>query len=531
MTESHLTLIEGFVRSVTRSPDRPALEVSGAVLTYRDVAGRAGTLARLLDDAGDNGPLAGVFAYRSVAAYTGMLAALLSGRGYVPLNPNYPTHRNRFVVERSGITTLIVAAECEVALAEVLPGVETRLTIILADATDSSDLAHRFPAHRFVAAGDLPGDLARVRMPETSSGALAYVLFTSGSTGQPKGVAIRQTSVIDYVRYITARLGLSETDRISQFSDMTFDLSVHDIWTCWEAGATLCVVPKEVMLGPARFIREHRITCWISVPSVAGMLAKLRMLKPGAFPNLRYTAFCGEPLPAALAQQWQAASPNGILENFYGPTEATVAITHFRWESGVSEARVVRGIVPIGWAFQGQRTAVVVNDAPASPGVVGELLLGGSQVAAGYWGDPERTRERFVQLAALGDTRWYRTGDLAWADADGCLHFGGRIDSQVKVRGFRVELQDVEFAVRTAAGTEHVACVAWPVHHGSADGIVAFLGERSVSDAEILSYCREHLPDYMIPRMVLTLESGLPLSANGKVDRRALQEILEVRSA
>lgn len=531
MTTSRLALIEGFVRSATRFPDRPALEVAGAVLTYRDVAGRAGALARLIDEAGDDRPLAGVFGYRSATAYVGMIAALLSGRGYVPLNPHYPTDRNQYVVAKSGIATIVVGEECVEALAQMLPGIGTRLTIILADRQEPGDLPGQFPAHRFIAAGGLSPDLARARAPETKPDALAYVIFTSGSTGQPKGVAIRQTSVIDYARYLTARYGMTETDRVAQFSDITFDFSVHDIWTCWECGAALCVVPKDVMIGPARFIREQRITCWASVPSVAAMLSKLRMLREGAFPDLRVTVFCGEPLPVALAQRWQAASPNGIVENIYGPTEATVAITHFRWKSGESESRATKGIVPIGWAFEGQRTAVVVDDKPAKQGAVGELLLGGSQVALGYWGDPERTRERFVQLPALGDTRWYRTGDLAWEDSDGCLHFGGRIDNQVKVRGFRVELQDVEFAVRSAAGTEQVACVAWPIRDGSADGIVAFLGEGGAADGEILSYCREHLPDYMVPRMVVTLENGLPLSANGKVDRAALERLLEARSS
>ena len=532
MTKSRLSLIEGFVRSATRFPERPALEVAGAVLTYRDLAGRAGALAGLIDQAGDDQPLAGVFAYRSTDAYAGMIAVLLAGKGYVPLNPHYPTDRNQYVVARSGIRTMIVSDECVEALIAMLPGIDQALTIILAGTPKVSELAKQFPNHRFIDAAFIPQDHVRANeVRDTKRDALAYVIFTSGSTGQPKGVAIRQTSVIDYARYLTARYGMTENDRIAQFSDITFDFSVHDIWTCWECGGALCIVPKEMMIAPAKFIREQRITCWASVPSVAGMLSKLRMLRRGAFPDLRVTVFCGEPLPVALAQQWQAASPDGIVENIYGPTEATVAITHFRWETGASEARSTKGIVPIGWAFEGQHTAVVIDDEPAPRGTVGELLLGGSQVAAGYWNDPDRTRDRFVVLPALGDTRWYRTGDLAWEDPDGCLHFGGRIDNQVKVRGFRVELQDVEFAVRSGAGTEHVACVAWPIRDGSADGIVAFLGERGASDADILRYCREHLPDYMVPRMVLTLEDGLPLSPNGKVDRRALEQVLESRIA
>src|SRR5687767_7621890 len=372
MTKSRLSLIEGFVRSATRFPERPALEVAGAVLTYRDLAGRAGALARLIDEAGDDQPLAGVFAYRSADAYAGMIAVLLAGKGYVPLNPHYPVDRNQYVVARSGIRTMIVSEECVEALSAMLPGIEQPLTIILTGESAPDEMANRFPKHRFIAAHAVKADVARAKVPATKADALAYVIFTSGSTGQPKGVAIRQTSVIDYARYLTARYGMTENDRIAQFSDITFDFSVHDIWTCWECGGALCIVPKEMMIAPAKFIREQRITCWASVPSVAGMLSKLRMLRPGAFPDLRVTVFCGEPLPVALAQQWQAASPTGIVENIYGPTEATVAITHFRWETGASEARSTKGIVPIGWAFEGQRTAVVVDDKPAPRGTVGE---------------------------------------------------------------------------------------------------------------------------------------------------------------
>jgi acyl-CoA synthetase (AMP-forming)/AMP-acid ligase II len=260
------------------------------------------------------------------------------------------------------------------------------------------------------------------------------------------------------------------------------------------------------------------------VPSSIGIMATLRLVKPGAFPSIRASIFCGEPLAADHAAQWQAATPNGVIENFYGPTETTVAITRYRWPRAGAPAT---GVVPIGCTFPDQRHRLIdPAGVEVAPGETGELCFAGDQVAAGYWANPAETAVRFTQLPG-GDERWYRTGDLAREDAGGCLHFLGRIDEQVKVRGFRVELQEIDHAVRAAAGAALVATVAWPVRHGSAEGIVAFIAsDGAVDEAAILAQCRARLPDYMVPRSIRRVDV-LPLSSNGKTDRRALIQRLE----
>src|SRR5205807_7600878 len=167
---------------------------------------------------------------------------------------------------------------------------------------------------------------------ELDSEAIAYLRFTSGSTGQPKGVAIHHSNVQPYVKYVSDRYSVNEEDRFSQEFDLTFDLSVHDMFVCWERGACLFSVPEKSVMMQAKFIRDHQLTMWFSVPSVIGILGKMRLLPSGCFPSLRYSLFCGEPLLVAYAQLWQKAATNSVIENLYGPTETTIAISHYRWD-------------------------------------------------------------------------------------------------------------------------------------------------------------------------------------------------------
>src|SRR3981081_583595 len=217
----------------------------------------------------------------------------------------------------------------------------------------------------------------------------------------------------------------------------------------------------------------------------------MRLLPPGCFPSLRYSLFCGEPLAASYAQLWQEAAPNSILENLYGPTETTIAISHYRWNQAGSPNESVNGIVPIGRIFNGQQCCVIDAERKAVPaGTPGELCLGGSQVTTGYWNERKKTQEQFVCLPAGGERHWYRTGDMVRQDANGCLYYLGRMDDQVKIRGYRVELQEIEAVLRRACDTEQIVSVAWPVENGSADGVVAFVAGVAALDADrVLDYC------------------------------------------
>lgn len=528
------SLIGGFFRSLLASPRSPALELGDLSLSYEQLWDYSGRVTACLNNILDpSEKVVAVLASRSVGAYGGILGVLGSGRGYVPLNAKFPLERTLVMLLASGCKTLVVGQECAATLEALLPrlneSLNKPLTLILPDSgwePDSKLFARQLLSpHRVISARQL-SKIADPRDPIVDGRDTAYLLFTSGSTGVPKGVAVSQSNAVAYMEYTAKRFGIHDRDRCSQNFDLTFDLSVHDLFTCWDAGATLCPYAEQT-LTPATLIEEKELTVWFSVPSVAAFASKLGMLEPGAFPTLRWSLFCGEALSSSLAEAWQQAANNSILENLYGPTEATIAITYYRWDSATSPAECVRGLVPIGWPFDGQQVCAVNEElAPVPTGESGELCLGGSQVTAGYLNDPVKTAKSFVRLKHTGEQVWYRTGDLVRLDERGCLFYLGRRDFQVKVNGYRVELQEIDLVLREAAHTELAVAIPWPLSDGSASGIVGVLsGSDPAHDQQIIAACEARLPRYMVPSRIYHFPQ-IPLNVNGKVDRGKISEML-----
>jgi len=501
-------LADGFLRHADARPEATALWVDGGVMTYGEARDRVAALITAFETVSlEPDARVAVLADRSALSYLAALAAVASGRAFVPVNPRHPSTRNGEAMARAGCTALVVEDGANPAAEAILDAAESPIEVIRAGGSTSTA---PIEASRTIPAAER----------------VAYILFTSGSTGTPKGVAVSHANVVSYVDTITGLYEPTPADKFSQVFDQTFDLSIHDIFVALSCGAALHVVPAREQQSPGRFLREHALTFWFSTPSTAAMMQRLGAMKPDAFPSLRVSLFCGEALPANLATAWAEAAPNSRVENLYGPTEATIAITRFP----VSGEAALSGVVPIGRPFDGQGAGLLDtsgNLLPPADGAEGELVLTGDQLSLGYWGDADLSEDRFpawVPRDADG-RRWYRTGDLArYTDGDG-YQFLGRLDDQVKVRGHRVELAEIEVALRSAAGTALAAAVAWPVTEMGAEGVVAFLAGAEADEGEIRERCAALLPVYMVPRRVVHLEE-LPLNTNGKVDRRALVEIL-----
>jgi amino acid adenylation domain-containing protein len=493
-----------FLRSAELYSDRPALEVAGSTLPYAELRRRALGLARVLHarDTGTGPELTGVYASRSVSAFTGILGILLRGHGYLPLNPRFPARRNRDMLERAGCRVLVVDAEHLEPAQETVAGMTEPPSLLVTDEIEETDEAG---------------------LPTGGPGTPAYLLFTSGSTGRPKGVLVRQSNVAAFLDAVAARYDLRETDRLSQLFDLTFDLSAFDMFAAWQHGACVCCPDAGQLLRPSDFVREAGLTVWFSVPSAAMFVGRLGGLRPGMFPTLRLSLFCGEALPAELADAWAAAAPRSTVENLYGPTEATIACTAHRWERGAPPG--ANGFVPIGEPL-GATVALVVDEelGEVAPGEAGQLLVRGPQVVEGYWDDPDATARAFVTMQGSG---WgYLTGDrVVRASPDGPLEYLGRIDSQIKILGHRVELEEIEAVLREEARADAVA-VGWPLTPSGAAGIVAFIADPSLDKIGLRRALSARLPDYMVPRE-LRLVNELPLNANGKRDRRALLSTLE----
>lgn len=528
MVQKNRGLHEGFIASSDRFPERPALEVGGVTLSYRELRDRAAAVAATLAVATPDGgpPLTAVLGARSPSAFVGVLGALMRGHGYVPLNPSFPTDRSRAMLERAGCRAVVVDGASARLLDGVLPPDGPPLLLILPDNADVSELASAWPTHTVLGATELapPCDWRPVPV---DADALAYLLFTSGSTGVPKGVMVAHRNVTHFVDAMVDRYGIAENDRLSQMFDLTFDLSVFDMFVTWERGALLCCPSAKALIAPGRFVRDSRLTLWFSVPSTAVFMRRLGMLKPNSYPTLRWSLFCGEPLTAEVASAWASAAPGSTVENLYGPTEVTIACTRYRWDPERSPAECEMGLVPIGDCYPDMDALVVdesLNEVP--PGRDGELLMRGPQVAPGYWEDAGRTAAAF--LVPPGRTeRHYRTGDrVRRPDGDGPLRYIGRVDNQIKVNGHRVELGEIEAAVREASGVDAVIAVGWPPMPSGVGGVEAFLGDTAVDPDAVCEAIGRRLPDYMVPRR-LHLLPELPLNANGKFDRKALRARLE----
>ncbi len=523
-------LVAGFLRSVQRHPSRPALEVDGETLTYAELHARATALAGALrrHDTAAGPPLTALLAARSATAFAGVLGALLRGHGYVPLNPRFPAARNRAMLERAQARALIVDERSVALLEDLLDGIERPLILLVPERASVADLAARWPRHVVLGAPALePGDDPAAPVGTARADALAYLLFTSGSTGTPKGVMVAQRNVARFVDVMVERYAIGPEDRLSQTFDLTFDLSAFDMFVSWEAGACLCCPPEAALMAPGRFIEQARLTVWFAVPSTGVFMRRLGLLAPGAYPGLRLVLACGEPLPLTVAQAWSQAAPHATIENLYGPTELTIACTVHRFDPQRTPTESVNGVVPIGEPFPGMRT-LVVDEAlrEVAPGAAGELLLRGPQVTLGYWRDPGRTAAAFVVPPGRHQVH-YRTGDRVRRPLhDEPMAYLGRVDHQLKVRGHRVELGEVEAALRDASGVDAVAAIGWPRTASGADGIVAFVAEPMLDEPAVLATMARRLPAYMVPRRLHLLEA-LPLNANGKVDRGALTRRLE----
>jgi len=525
--EEQRALWSGFVRSAQRFPQRPAVVAEGKVLNYEELRELACRIAATIQRYPEFSPtaLTAVFAYRSTTAFAGVLGALLAGNGYVPLNRTFPEGRTKIMFERSESRSLVVDAKSLPQLNGLLDDARERVLVILPEVSDVGPMKANWPKHVFVGADGLQPS-SSWREAGIHFDSPAYLLFTSGSTGTPKGVAVAQRNVLSFLDYMVERYEVTENDRLSQMFDMTFDLSAFDMFVAWERGACVCCPSQKELIKPDSYIRNSNLTIWFSVPSTAVFMKQLGLLKPGRYPELRVSLFCGEPLPVSSIQAWCEAAPNSIVENLYGPTELTIACTLYRWDPQRSVSECEMGIVPIGYPYPGMSYLVVDEGLDeVAPGEEGELLMNGPQMSLGYWKDAKKTSEAF--LTPPGQTeRYYRTGDrVRRTRSDGPLVHLGRIDSQIKVLGHRVELGEIEAVVRKHCGSDAVVAVGWPFTSSGYGGVEVFIEGREESK-ELRDAVKSELPEYMVPRR-FHFSDKLPRNSNGKLDRKAISESLD----
>ena len=511
-------------RAAQARGDATALVFAGERMTYAELELLSDRLAGFLVDRGvQRGDRVAFLIPKRPSAIVAMHAVLKAGAAYVPLDAESPQARLARIVAAAEPRVLLSVPEAGgrvEGLAQALPlpvvGSVEPGPVTAGDGTPLSEFAR--------ADWDVPGAIPPAR--RVGADDPAHLLFTSGSTGAPKGVVITHRNVGAFLDWALSEFGTKPTDRISGHPPLHFDLSTFDVYATFAAGAELHLVPPSLNIDPralAAFIRDHELTQWFSVPTVLTYMAKFNAVGDNDFPALERLLWCGEVLPTPVLCEWMRRLPHVRFTNLYGPTETTIASSHWTPSEPPRDETVP---VPIGVACRGEELLVVGEDLrPVAHGEIGEIAIAGAGVSPGYWRDPERTDAVFVPdpRAPGSGRRIYRTGDLGRVDDEGLVHFVGRVDSQIKSRGYRIELGEIESALNAVAGVRECAVVA--VDEGGFEGATicaAYVCDDDVDVLELRAALGVSLPAYMVPARWTPL-GVLPKNANGKIDRPALR--------
>lgn len=495
------TVLDDFDAQVRRAPEATAVVTAERQVSYRDLDARANALAsRLIDLGARPGDTVGLCVERSVDMAVGILGTLKAGTAYVPLDPRYPHARLAFMLQDVRPRFVLVQSRTRKRIADIPDGPAPRLVEM--DSDEALD----------------PSEWSPLPREEVSPDALAYIMFTSGSSGKPKGVAVSHRNLLHSTR---SRMEYypTEVEAFLLLSSFSFDSSVAGIFWSLCQGGRLCLPRsgEERDAGTVvELIERLEISHFLTLPSVYAML--LERLRASAVPRLQTVIVAGESCPRVVVEKHEARLPDVSLYNEYGPTEATV------WSTAAKlTAATCRASVPIGKPPAGTRIHILDRHRKEVPdGEEGEIAIGGDGVAIGYWNREESTAERFVPLPSNPTSRIYLTGDLGRIRPDGNLEFLGRRDRQVKLRGFRIELGEIETALRRHRSISDAAVTLRSGASGE-PRLVAYVVAPDATPPveELRRYLGEVLPEFMIPAAYVML-AELPLTPNGKLDHDAL---------
>jgi amino acid adenylation domain-containing protein len=525
--------------SAAKFPDRVALSYQGSTITYKRMNVLANQLGHILQKSGaQRGDRIGIYLEKSIDAVVAILGILKAGAVYVPLDPAAPALRVAYIVENCGITCLITSPKRAESIDQMFTQKCPLTTVILMQEDDSSISQQPLsqPAFNTISYQEIVNcPEAKPPVIDTIWTDLAYILYTSGSTGNPKGVIISHLNALTFINWAADTFDFSENDVFSSHAPLHFDLSIFDIFVALQAGAEIAIVPEEISYFPFRlveWIHENRISTWYSVPSILTMMLLKGGLGRFKFEPLRYIIFAGEVFPVKYLKSLMSALPSADYYNLYGPTETNV-ITYYHVPRLAPELNTP---IPIGIPCANMQLFILDNDGAlvSETGKEGELYARGTMVARGYWGNSAKTNEVFLDRfngAHFGE-RIYKTGDIVKQDEEGNLLFVGRRDHMIKSRGYRIELGEIENVLYNHPSIKEVAAIAVPEEE-IGNRIKAFVSLKegeAFEPAVFRSHCAKYLPKYMIPEAFEFCEA-LPKTSTGKVDKKVLADSVLGRMA
>jgi len=514
-----------------RHPDKVAIEFQDEKITYAELEIESNKLTHFLAKKGiKRGDRVGIHLNRSINSIIAAFGILKSGAIYVPLDPLSPISRIGQIINKCGIVLVLTTNEKLTKIESLISENPLLDAVIVMNKADSgcthlgSARLYYWPDIR----KSVDDGAVCVNTIETD---LAYILFTSGSTGTPKGVMVSHLNSLTFINSAYHFFQIRPDDRFSNICPLHFDMSVFDLFVAFKAGATVVIIPEVITSFPvklAEVIAEKKISVWNSVPSALSLLATYKNLDCHDLSSLRLILFAGETFPLKYLRRLQESVPGARYCNMYGQTEANSS-TYFWVEGPLSDARAS---LPIGRPLPNFEVFALDDDGKQvlMPGHVGELYVRSSTVALGYWGDVDKTETVFVKnpLNPSLNERVYKTGDLVHLDSDGNYVFVGRKDHMIKSRGYRIEIGEIETVLCNHPEIKNA--VAFPIPDeliGNRIGsIIVPLTSGKISEVDILKYCSEKLPKYMVPDVVC-FRDFLPTTSSGKIDRKVLAELDE----
>jgi amino acid adenylation domain-containing protein len=518
---SSVALHQSFARAAERFPDNVAVvEPAGGKIAYQALDLLANRIRNRLWTLGVRpGDRVGIFMRKSIDAVAAIFGILRTGAAYVPVDPGAPPARGAYILHNCSVKCLISEGRYAVKLRDEI-GKLGDLPAFIIVGTAGGGLGIQ------AALDDLDASTPAANVPTvaTSGSDLAYILYTSGSTGMPKGVMLSHDNAVSFVDWCTETFEPSSNDRFSSHAPFHFDLSILDIHVSLKHGASLVLIGEDLGKDPVRLaeaIADSRITCWYSAPSILSLLIQHGDLEKRDYSSLRLVLFAGEVFPVKHLRALTRAVPRPRYFNLYGPTETNVC-TFYEVTLPISDTRAAP--LPIGKVCSHLSGRVVDEQGDdVVRGSEGELCIAGRGVMMGYWGLPEQTQRGFLQN---GGRRWYRTGDIVTEAPDGNFTYLGRRDRMVKRRGYRVELGEIEAGLYAHPLIKEAAVIARSDEDAGVK-IHAFVSSESgekLSLIEMKRHCSERLPLYMIPDQFIWC-GALPKTSTDKVDYQRLKEM------
>jgi amino acid adenylation domain-containing protein len=506
-------------RSADRFPDKDAVRFNGQALTYAEWATRANALASALIAQGvRRGERVGIYLNKSLESAVTIYGIWKAGAAYVPLDPQSPPARLKFAIADCGMRHIVTSPVKAAALDELATGTPLECAI---GTNDSSPMLRCMPWDEVYALG---GATPSVFVMEQD---LAYVMYTSGSTGTPKGLMHTHHSGLSYAQLSADLYGVTDSDRLSNHSPLHFDMSTFDFFSGPLRGATTVIIPEAYTKLPAslsKLIQDERLTIWYSVTTALVQLLLRGVLQSRDLSALRWILYGGEPFHPRQLRELMMLVPSARVSNVYGPAEVNQC-TYYHVPDLPND---FDESIPIGHVWDNSEGLLLdEHDNEAAHGEIGELVVRTPTMMRGYWDRPDLNARAFYRRPVFGDYEdvFYRTGDLMRRDADGNLRFCGRKDRQIKTRGYRVELDEVESALAVHRDVDECAVFTIPDDEGSTliHAAVILKPGASTNEATLKSEVAVRIPPYAVP-VAIALMDDFPRTGTGKIDRRALRE-------